>query len=840
MHEILRPSSSVSRLRRQLAWKCEQPRAAAALAVAAVSVTAGWTHCASAANATWNATPSSSFWNTANWSTGANAAYTPTPGDVLFFDASTSTSLGNDFAPNTLFDGINFNAAAPAYTIGGSPIRLGVVATGSITSASDIMNNSPANQAINLGINLEPGRHNLATGTGAGGLNLNGPITRSTGLNAVFSVGGGNINLGAGTGVHNDTSDAGGILGGWATIGGTAATAGNWATLDAGNNVVAYTGYTDLVGGTGSLNSGTTNNVRITTSGAAILPATVGTTSINSLLFQNGAAAAQTITMTGSTLVLGQHGGIYNATASGGGTLRNLTITGGTLTAGDGTAPAEITLSAAGLPSTAGFLTSSANIVDNGSVGTVSLTVMGGYVTLSGINTYTGGTYIHSGRVSQATANTFGTGPVYIFPGGQTNSNGTFPTTNFFIAGDGTPEQAGLGALRLFGTASLGGTITLTDNASIVPTNNSTPTITGKITGPGGLRVGHGNGSQGGGTLSISSANDYAGDTTITGPTGGTANVPNAVLKIAAGNNLMPHGLTGSFAGGPTGNLVLDGQVGATIHSAIFDLNGTTQTINGLSSTATAPSNNFVNSSALGAVLILGDSAATANYGGVIQDGAGTVSITKIGAGTQTFSGISTYTGVTTVQGGSLKLAGTGTQGPVLNPINPATGGADVQRGRLQFDYTGGSTVAPQVQTILTNGRPGNFATGAIRSSTADGSHGLGWVDDTINSVVTVAYTYYGDANLDGKVDTLDFNSLAANFGGTNKVWSQADFNYDGKVDTLDFNNLAANFGKTVQFSGEAPGGGGGAGALVPEPGSAALLLLAGAAGTRRRRSRRA
>jgi hypothetical protein len=104
----------------------------------------------------------------------------------------------------------------------------------------------------------------------------------------------------------------------------------------------------------------------------------------------------------------------------------------------------------------------------------------------------------------------------------------------------------------------------------------------------------------------------------------------------------------------------------------------------------------------------------------------------------------------------------------------------------------------------------------------------------------TAAIWQSGDFNRDGVVDTLDFNSLAANFGGTNKVWSQADFNYDGKVDTLDFNNLAANFGKTVQFSGEAPGGGGGAGALVPEPGSAALLLLAGAAGTRRRRSRRA
>jgi hypothetical protein len=55
-----------------------------------------------------------------------------------------------------------------------------------------------------------------------------------------------------------------------------------------------------------------------------------------------------------------------------------------------------------------------------------------------------------------------------------------------------------------------------------------------------------------------------------------------------------------------------------------------------------------------------------------------------------------------------------------------------------------------------------------------------------------------GDANHDRTVDTLDFNALAANFGGTNKTFSQADFNYDGVVDTLDFNTLAANFGKTL------------------------------------------
>src|SRR5207248_837689 len=88
-------------------------------------------------------------------------------------------------------------------------------------------------------------------------------------------------------------------------------------------------------------------------------------------------------------------------------------------------------------------------------------------------------------------------------------------------------------------------------------------TITGVITGPGGLIVGAGSGN-GVGTLTIGSAagpNTYSGDTTI--------NASNATatstLIIAAGrNNIMPHG-----AG--KGNLNL---YGATVFAA-FNLNGT-------------------------------------------------------------------------------------------------------------------------------------------------------------------------------------------------------------------------------------------------------------------------
>ena len=97
---------------------------------------------------------------------------------------------------------------------------------------------------------------------------------------------------------------------------------------------------------------------------------------------------------------------------------------------------------------------------------------------------------------------------------------------------------------------------------------------------------------------------------------------------------------------------------------------------------------------------------------------------------------------------------------------------------------------------------------------------------------VLVRYTYYGDANLDGAVDTSDFNDLAANFSGGGKYWSQGDFNYDGTVDTTDFNLLASNFGQTLAAQAASP-----VGAQVPEPGAG--LLLAAALGRVAARHRR-
>ena len=116
------------------------------------------------------------------------------------------------------------------------------------------------------------------------------------------------------------------------------------------------------------------------------------------------------------------------------------------------------------------------------------------------------------------------------------------------------------------------------------------------------------------------------------------------------------------------------------------------------------------------------------------------------------------------------------------------------------------------------------------------GSHGgdvqlVGISDDGV-SKVTVAFTVFGDANLDGKVNAIDFNILASNFGLPNGTWDHGDFNYDGAVTAADFTKLSQDFNKSAPIPTAAPV----LGSLVPEPGSVGLLITALGLITRRRR----
>jgi hypothetical protein len=104
-------------------------------------------------------------------------------------------------------------------------------------------------------------------------------------------------------------------------------------------------------------------------------------------------------------------------------------------------------------------------------------------------------------------------------------------------------------------------------------------------------------------------------------------------------------------------------------------------------------------------------------------------------------------------------------------------------------------------------------------------------------------YTYGGDANLDGKINILDYVRIDQGLASSLTGWSNGDFNYDGKVNILDYAPIIdSNIGNQngVFFTGSGIDGGGPSGvAAVPEPAIASIFGLAAALGLVRRRRQR-
>jgi len=540
----------------------------------------------------------------------------------------------------------------------------------------------------------------VASTTLTGGLSS---VTRSVGtsvlrMNAI-TPGVGIVNFGAGSiASTTNTNNAAGILGGWATVGGT-----NWATNSGtaeggGNNyITAYAGaFTDVDRLGGTITSAAASNVRIIEagSGTEVTPASGGTTDIATLLQSATGSPATYNPATADILRLGAAGGILLPSTAGALTI-GATAGDGKLTAG-GAATTAGTISLTNNHAT-NLITVNSIIADNGAV--VGL-ASAGNVLLKGVNTYTGNTGVGGGTLEIGGAGQLNSGSyaglIQIGGGGTFKYNSSAnQTLTAAISGVGALVKDGAGSLTMQGTnVFTGGTIVNGGKLILQSPNDSSANL-------GSLTI------NSGGTVEVLGGNPLwngtAPDRTITinGGTlsrtsGGTGNQDYRVKSIDMTAGLISSTTIGylEFFNDAYG-LSVPINTHASASEAVISANLGAR--NNAGTTTFVFTTDAGGTTASGVDLLVSGKMAANNVYNVTKAGAGVMAIsadyhTTTVYGTGTFAG---YSGTTTISGGTLQIGNGGTTGS-LNPLSSI-----VDNAALAFNRTDTITQGTHFNSVI-------------------------------------------------------------------------------------------------------------------------------------------
>jgi autotransporter-associated beta strand protein len=633
------------------------------------------------ATASWN--------NIANWSTVSGATEpdplaVPGASDNAIFNITTvngaqSITLGADQSAT----GITFNNTGTTSLLGGGTAHTLNLGSGGINIGASAGAVTFGNGTAGDDVLFNLTRAQTWTNNSAAAFTLNNTTfsARTAGSTLNFA---GTGTFASATGFPNDSS---GFSGPWAFIGTGIDT--RYASNNAGT-IAGYTGAT-VIASLGSTSSATTNYENSQTGAAGITANRIANTirhvgngsSTTNYRFDSN---SRSLTLNG---LLNVSGNTLTISANTGVTGSQVVIGSSNELILAGSNPITISVPVTGVDKSL-------------SVNTNTI--------LSGINTYSGGTYINSNFLDLRNSDAAGTGPISL-GNGSANAELKLLGTGTTIA-NALTVHAGAGTKTLSAasnTVTYSGNITANDNLLISGTGGSNLRIlTGVNTIAAGKTVAfstsststsanmmNGTSWSGGGSISytasnaqgvtVSGNNTYSGGTTL-GAMTGTGVLVAGASSVFTGPTLTSGAFgTGTLSIGAT-KMRADTTADITIGNAItFTANPTFTTV------ASEKSLIFSGNASLGATRTLtvetGSTVATAAVelsGEVSGSGFG---IDKQGAGRLVLSGTNTYSGATTVSAGTLFVTGSLASDVAVNASATLGGGGTV----AAVSFAGGS-----------------------------------------------------------------------------------------------------------------------------------------------------
>ncbi|MCR2128456.1 autotransporter outer membrane beta-barrel domain-containing protein [Salmonella enterica] len=380
-------------------------------------------------------------------------------------------------------------------------------------------------------------------------------------------------------------------------------------------------------------------------------------------------------------------------------------------------------------------------------------------LTLSGTNTYTGGTLISGGTLVATNVEALGTGDVTDNATLEMNTGGDFINN---IGGTGRVEKSGDDALTLSGSNTYTGGTTINDGTLIATSVDALGS--GDVTDNAVLELNTGGDfinniggtgrveKSGDDTLTLSGSNSYTGGTLISGGTLVATNVDalgsgdvtdNATLELNTGGT-FDNAISGS------GQVVKSGDETLTLSGANSYTGGTL--ISGGTLVATSVE-------ALGSGDVTDNAVLELNTGGTFDNAiSGSGQVVKSGDKTLTLSGANSYTGGTTISGGTL----------VASNVE-ALGSGDIDNyASLQLNASGQFVTANL--TTHDNATTAIGAGSALRANTltqeANSTLAVHLTDSNSGAIVTA-----DRANLGGTLDITGIGNVA-------KSWTRDAYAY--------------------------------------------------------------